>query len=327
MKGFKNINGVPVDMNAYAEAFDGICVRILVTGEHGEIEPESIRELYLDPLVFAAYRSTATPSTVVGGVEAGIEGRGWLPGKDTPDGRDGVILQLWGSYDTSKPLEEQVEKFYKQMSIRIRQDILSVPTTRIFDWLPGEMRDGLIDTGLRVGRCGGGEEYESDEYGRKMINVPLMMGYDFQTEKELGYTTQGVFGSNIWIMGDSVKNGLEAAKSAVAEINDNVGEVITSFFVCPSGSQTNQYEPVGPPTNIPYCPTLKTKLGRESQVPEGVKSIPEIVIDGLSRDAVVDAMRVGALAATKAEGVKRVTAGNYGGNLGRHKIRMDELGL
>jgi len=128
-------------------------------------------------------------------------------------------------------------------------------------------------------------------------------------------------------MGGSVSDGLGAAQYAVEEINDNVKDVITSFFVCPSGSQPGNYDPIGPPTNIPFCPTLKDKLGKKSQVPEGVKSIPEIVIDGLSMDAVKEAMSTGIFAAAEYDGVKMITAGDYGGNLGRHKIYLKDLDL
>jgi formylmethanofuran--tetrahydromethanopterin N-formyltransferase len=54
----------------------------------------------------------------------------------------------------------------------------------------------------------------------------------------------------------------------------------------------------------------------------------EIVIDGLSAGAVAAAMKAGLHAATQVgadRGLVGVTAGNYGGKLGRHHFRLAEL--
>ena len=50
----------------------------------------------------------------------------------------------------------------------------------------------------------------------------------------------------------------------------------------------------------------------------------EIVIDGLAPEPVREAMRVGLDAAARA-GALRITAGNYGGNLGEHHFHLKEL--
>jgi formylmethanofuran--tetrahydromethanopterin N-formyltransferase len=70
---------------------------------------------------------------------------------------------------------------------------------------------------------------------------------------------------------------------------------------------------------------LKEKLGEESKVPEGVQYIPEIVINGSSIKAVKEAMRVGIRSAGDVKGVVKISAGNYGGKLGKHKIHLKEL--
>ncbi|MEM3044379.1 MAG: formylmethanofuran--tetrahydromethanopterin formyltransferase, partial [Candidatus Bathyarchaeia archaeon] len=62
-----------------------------------------------------------------------------------------------------------------------------------------------------------------------------------------------------------------------------------------------------------------------SKVPEGVGYIPEVVINGVSLEAVKKAMRAGIEAALKVDGVVRVSAGNYQGKLGRHIIPLREL--
>jgi formylmethanofuran--tetrahydromethanopterin N-formyltransferase len=119
----------------------------------------------------------------------------------------------------------------------------------------------------------------------------------------------------------------DAGKRALDAIND-VDGVITPFDVCAAGSKTETKFPlIGPTTNHRYCPSLKEKLGKEALVPKGVKYIPEIVINGTSLGAVKRAMKVGIEAASHVEGVMRVSAGNYGGKLGKYKIYLRELFL
>jgi formylmethanofuran--tetrahydromethanopterin N-formyltransferase len=66
-------------------------------------------------------------------------------------------------------------------------------------------------------------------------------------------------------------------------------------------------------------------LGKESKVPEDVNYIPEIVINGVSMRAVRDAMRRGIEASSQIRDVVRISAGNYDGKLGEHKIYLREL--
>jgi len=293
--------------DTYAEAFDGIVSRVIVTADHKEV------------LRRAAEDATATPSIVIGRIEGGIEK--WLDKPETPDGRNGAILQFWGGIDEKKPLEEAVKKFEAELSFRIRQDILVKPFTALFDALP--KADGKIGMMERVGHCGDGFEWEENRYGRKMIVVPLMVS-NFLIEKELGYA-RGVMGANFWFMCRTKQAVTEAGRKALDAIHKVPG-VITPFDVCSAGSKPETNFPlIGPTTNHPYCPTLKKKLGAESKVPENVKYIPEIVINGTSMEAVKKAMKAGIQSANKVDGVVRISAGNYGGKLGKHKIYFQEL--
>ena len=70
---------------------------------------------------------------------------------------------------------------------------------------------------------------------------------------------------------------------------------------------------------------LKKTLDEESLVPNGVKYVPEIVINGTSLGAVKRAMKAGIKATSDVQGVMRVSAGNYGGKLGQYKIFLREL--
>lgn len=62
----------------------------------------------------------------------------------------------------------------------------------------------------------------------------------------------------------------------------------------------------------------------KSELPEGVGAVLEVVIDGLTPEAVGEAMRVGILAAC-GPGVIKISAGNYGGKLGKHHFHLHQL--
>jgi len=293
--------------DTYAEAFDGLYCRVIVTADDEEV------------LKRAAEDATATPSIVIGRIEGGIEK--WLSEKETPDGRKGALLQFWGGIEESKPLGNSVRKLEVELSYRIRQDVLVKPFTALFDALPNPA--GKIDMMERVGHCGDGFEWEEELYGRNMIVVPIMVS-DFLIERRLGYA-KGVMGANFWYMCKTKRAVMEAGRKALNAIGKIEG-IITPFGICSAGSKPETKFPwIGPTTNHPYCPTLKEKLGKESKVPEGVNYIPEIVINGTSVEAVKEAMKVGIQSAGDVNGVVKISAGNYGGKLGRHKIHLREL--
>ena len=90
-----------------------------------------------------------------------------------------------------------------------------------------------------------------------------------------------------------------------------------------SGSKVgSRYKGLVASTNDAYCPTLKGMTA--SRLDEGIGSVLEIVIDGLTLEAVREAMARGLEAAARA-GARQVTAGNYGGNLGPHHIELRGL--
>jgi formylmethanofuran--tetrahydromethanopterin N-formyltransferase len=292
--------------DTYAEAFEGLYSRVIITADDEAI------------LRRAALQATATPSIVIGRIEGGIER--WLSEKETPDRRKGAILQYWGGIDKRKP-SASIKGFEIEMSYRIRQDILVKPFTAVFDAHPDP--EGKIDTIERIGHCGDGHEWVERLYGRDMIVVPLMTP-DFRIERHLGYG-RGVMGGNFWYMCKTKESVMEAGTKAVAAIRKLEG-AITPFDICSAGSKPETKFPwIGPTTNHPYCPSLKKKLGKKSKVPENVNYIPEIVINGVSLDSVKETMKAGIAAAREADGVLRISAGNYGGKLGEYKIHLREL--
>ncbi len=293
--------------DTFIEAFAGIFCRVIVTAD----DEETVRK--------AAEDSTSTPSVVIGRTEGGVEK--YLSEKQTPDGRKGAILQFWGGINPKKTFSESLKKFEMELSYRIRQDILVKPFTAVYDALP--RAEGKFDMMERVGHCGDGFEWVETRYGREVIVVPLMVP-DFVIEHYIGYA-QGVMGGNFWIM-CSTKEALKQAGNKALKAIHKVYGAVTTFDICSAGSKPEtHFLQIGPTTNQFYCPSLKARLGKESQVPDGVKYIAEIVYDGLSLDAVKEATKVGIKAVLDVEGVVRVSAGNYGGKLGQYKIRLSEL--
>jgi formylmethanofuran--tetrahydromethanopterin N-formyltransferase len=294
--------------DTYAEAFDGLYSRVIVTAD----DEQTLKK--------AAEDATATPSGVIGRLDSGIER--WLNERETPDKRKGAILQFWKGLDKGKPLEDLVNRFEKEFSYRIRQDILVKPFTAFFD-ASLVKPEGRIDMMERVGHCGDGFEWEEQKYGRGMIVVPIMVP-DFLIERFIGYS-RGISGGNFWYMCKTKKAVMDAGKKALEAISQVEG-VIAPFDVCSAGSKTETKFPlIGPTTNHPYCPSLKKKLGKDSNVPEGVNYIPEIVINGVSLQAVKEAMKAGIDATLGVDDVMKISAGNYGGKLGDYKIYLREL--
>jgi len=293
--------------DTFAEAFEGIYSRIIVTAD----DRATVKK--------AAEDATATPSAVIGRTEGGIEK--WLSENETPDKRFGAILQFWAGLERKKSFDDIIRKFEKELSYRIRQDVLVKPFTAVFDALPSP--EGKIDTMERIGHCGDGYEWEEKRYGRQMITVPIMVP-DFRIERCVGYA-YGVTGGNFWYMCKTRRAVMKAGRKALKAISSVEG-VITPFDICSAGSKTETKFPlVGPTTNHPYCPSLRKRLVRESKVPEGVNYIPEIVINGTSLEAVRQAMKAGIETVSTEEGVVKISAGNYDGKLGKYKIYLKEL--
>ncbi len=293
--------------DTFIEAFAGIFCRLIVTAD----DQETVRK--------AAEDSTATPAVVVGRTEGGVER--YLTEKETPDGRVGAILQLWGEISSKKTFEESLEKFEKELSYRIRQDILVKSFTAVYDAMP--RAEGKLDMMERVGHCGDGYEWVEKRYDREVIVVPLMVP-DFVIERYVGYA-RGVMGGNFWLMCTTKEALKEAGGRALRAIHKVYGAV-TTFDICSAGSKPQTHYPqIGPTTNQLYCPSLKTKLGTQSLVPDGVNYIAEIVYDGISVDAIKAATKAGIEASINVPGVVRISAGNYGGKLGQYKIPLNEI--
>ena len=286
--------------DTYCEAFTGTCVRMIVTAE----DDKTIEKI--------AYDACATPGTVIGRTESGVEK--FLSPDQTPDNRPGVLIQFW--YNT-----KDLAKFDKELSFRIRQDILVKPFVKIFDASIDPF--DYIDTTEHVGHCGDGYEWTEEIYGRTMIRVPICVP-DFYIEQKLG-CMEGIMGVNFWYYCSSKEAVLEAGYKSLDALAE-VDGICTPFDICSAGSKVEtNYPEIGPTTNHPYCPSLKEKIGDESKVEDGVNYIPEIVINALTLEDAKNSLIEGINALNGVEGVLKVSAGKYGGNLGKYKFYLKEM--
>jgi formylmethanofuran--tetrahydromethanopterin N-formyltransferase len=294
------INGVEIEDN-FAEAFGIKVSRILITA--------ATKKLAL----IAATEATGYGTSVIGcPAEAGIDG--YVPPQKTPDGRPGYVIMICNM---------NKDKLDHELLERVGMCILTAATTAVFDWM--DEPDEKLKTGQKLKFFGDGYEQTLDIQGRKVHSIPLMSG-DFLVEAELGIRA-GVAGGNFFILAENQPAGLLAADAAVDAI-EAVPGAITPFpgGIVASGSKvgSTKYKFLGASTNEKMCVTLKDEV-EGCQIPENVNGVYEIVIDGLDEEAVKAAMKAGIEAAVKISGVIQISAGNFGGNLGKYQIKLHEL--
>jgi len=294
------LNGAEI-VDTFAEAFGMWAARVVVTADSGK-------------WALAAARSmTGFATSVIGcKCEAGIEAA--LPAAQTPDGRPGVSVLLF-AFDA--------EGLGQRLVDRVGQSVMTCPTTACFDGLPAERAERSVQVGSKLRYFGDGYQISKRLERKRYWRIPVMDG-EFLVEERFG-VMPAVGGGNILILGAERSATLAAAEAAV-EAMETLAGVILPFpgGVVRSGSKVgSRYAAVIASTNDAYCPTLRGFAPRTA-LPEGVDCVAEIVIDGLDEAAVRAAMKLGTEAAAAA-GAIQVSAGNYGGNLGKFQIRLHEL--
>ncbi|MCK5631464.1 formylmethanofuran--tetrahydromethanopterin N-formyltransferase, partial [Candidatus Bathyarchaeota archaeon] len=251
-------------------------------------------------------------SIIMSPAEAGIEGL--VPAQETPDGRPGVLIQL---YHRTRP------DLKNQMILRIGQCVMTCPTTAAFDALPDAKRRLKVGRSLRL--FGDGFQERETLQSRKMWRIPVMEG-EFRVEDRFG-ASKAIAGGNIIIMAKDVSAGLEAAEKAVAAIHEYPSGVIMPFpgGICRSGSKAGSIKyKLKASTSHVFCPRLKG-LVDDSEVPEAVDAVYEIVINGLNEESIKNAMAKGIAASVRVPGVLRISAGNYGGKLGPYHASLKDV--
>ncbi len=287
--------------DTFAEMFPMWAGRILITAANEKWA-----------LIAARTASGFASSIIMSPAEASVETI--VSPKETPDGRPGVIIQI---YQSSRG------ELKHQMSLRIGQCIMTCPTTAAFDALPKARRRVKIGRSLRL--FGDGFQKSDKMAERKVWRIPVMEG-EFIVEDDFGIQ-RAVASGNMLILAKDWKAALKAAEDAKEAISNNVRGVIMPFpgGLCRAGSKVGSLNYKLPAsTSHQYCPTIK-KVVPDSKLSDDVNSVYEIVINGLNQRVVKTAMGVGIKAAIKVPGVLKITAGNYGGKLGPFKGVLKEV--
>ena len=295
------INGIQID-ETFAEAFPMKATRIIVTAHNPTWA------------MHAAQSATGFATSVIAcGCEAGIEQV--LGADETPDGRPGLAILLFAV--SGKELAKQVER-------RVGQCVLTCPTTAVF---AGIAEGEAIALGKNLRFFGDGWQTSKVIGGVRYWRVPTMDG-EFVAQ-ETTAVVKGVGGGNLLLLGADTDAALAGAEAAVAAMR-SVPKVIMPFpgGVVRSGSKVgSKYPALMASTNDAFCPSLRGLAPRSELTPD-IRCVMEIVIDGLTEADVAQAMRAGIAAVVERgaqAGVKRISAGNYGGKLGPFHFHLHKL--
>ncbi|MFP4145192.1 MAG: formylmethanofuran--tetrahydromethanopterin N-formyltransferase [Phycisphaeraceae bacterium] len=291
------LHGATID-DTFSEAFRIFAARLIVTAD----DPHWAR--------IAADSACGYATSIIGcDAEAGRE-RDLAP-DETPDGRPGTSLLFFA---------RSANRLVAAVQNRTGQCLMTCPTTAVFDGLPdaGER----FDLGRWVAWFGDGHQRTAHHAGRPGRVIPVMEG-EFFCERQ-GGLVEAVAGGTLLVGGPDRKTALAAARRAADAIAEQPG-VITPFpgGICRCGSKVgSKYARLIASTNHEYCPSLRGSGA--CRLPEGVESVYEIVIDGLSESAVAEAMRI-ALESAAAAGASWIGSGNFGGRLGSIHLPLREL--
>ena len=294
------INGVSID-ETFAEAFGMRATRVIITAAN------------LHWAYQAANSLTGFATSVIAcGCEAGIERE--LTGEETLDGRPGLAVLIFAV--SGKELAKQVER-------RLGQCVLTSPTSAAFSGIDGEEK---IDLGRNIRYFGDGFQISKLIGGRRYWRIPVMDG-EFLCEESTG-VVKAVGGGNFLVLAKTQAHALTACEAAIVAMRKIPG-VIMPFpgGVVRSGSKVgSKYKALMASTNDAFCPTLrgvtKTEVGGDTE------AVLEIVIDGLTDNDIRKAMHAGIKAICEigaAGGVQRISAGNYGGKLGKYHFHLREI--
>lgn len=294
--------------DTYAEAFRSLYTEFLITARD---------QTWVKHAVDAAVGNAA--STILCDCEAGLDrfvGPGGDESFETPDGRPGAIVQL----HVPRFWKDRVEKLERAALVRISQNVLTCPTASCFNLLDTEE---YYQMGRKVAYFGNGKQRRIERFGRKMWWVPILGG-EFVLDRRLGYA-DGLMGGNLWFFGSDVDSALEAAMKGVEEIAKTPG-VVMCFpgGIAGSGSKPgSNYKFSIASTYEKYCPLLQDDPEVEQGLPEGVSSVMEIIINGRNLETIIQATRAAIEASKDTEGLIMISAGNYGGRLGKNLIYLD----
>ena len=290
--------GVTKIIDTFAEAFSMRYCRVLVTAFDSYWLEAAVRE-------FCGYST----SVIACDCEAGLER--WQDGTESLDGRPGASILAFGF---------SAEALGQAVSNRTGQCIMTCPSTAAFNGLTEAGQS--VPWGSHLRFFGDGYQKSKLVADRRFWRIPVMDG-EFVVEEQIGIS-KGVAGGNIVIEGTDTPSTLEAARRAVDELAAMPG-IITPFpaGIARSGSKVgSRYKALKASTSDAFCPTLRGRV--DSQLQPETNCALEIVIDGIDEMHVRRAMRT-AIQAAAGENIVAISAGNYGGKLGKYQLRLIEL--
>jgi formylmethanofuran--tetrahydromethanopterin N-formyltransferase len=296
------VNGVAVD-DTFAEAFAMRGTRLIITAHNLAWARQ------------AAVSMTGFATSVIGcGCEAGIERE--LAAGETPDGRPGVAVLLFAT--SSAELARQLER-------RVGQCVLTSPTSAVFS---GIAAGRPLPLGQTLRYFGDGHQVSKAIGGKRYWRIPVMDG-EFIAE-DTAAMSDAIGGGNFLILASGTDAALAAAEAAIGAMRGVAGAIMPfPGGVVRSGSKVgSKYKALIASTNDAFCPTLRGAAAVASELGADVECVLEIVIDGLSEEAVRNSMRAGLRAVCAlgaAGGVRRLSAGNYGGKLGKFHFPLRAL--
>lgn len=293
--------------DTYAEAFRSIYAEVLITARD---------RTWLDHAVAAATGNAS--STILCDCEAGLD-RYVGPGGDaslaTPDGRPGAVVQ----FHVPRFRKDRAEALERSLLVRISQNVLTCPTTSCFNLIDS---DPFFKLGRKIAFFGDGHQFRATRHDRPVWVIPILGG-EFALDRRFGFR-DGLMGGNLWFMGASVDAALEAAVRGTRAVAATPG-VIMPFpgGIAASGSKAgSRYSFSIASTYAEFCPTLRDELGDKSKVPPGVASIMEIIINGQDLPTIARATHAAIAAAVDTPGLLKISAGNYGGRLGKSFVYL-----
>ena len=293
--------------DTYAEGFRSIFAEFLVTARDHK---------WLEHCIHAVTGHAS--STILCDSEAGVSRMfdGVSAGQETPDGRPGAVIQV----HVPRFRKDRNSHLERVLLARISQNVLTCPTTRCFNRIEGE---NFFKLGRKVAFFGDGFQYRNEQFGKKGWSIPIMGGEFFLTRR-FGFDN-GIMGGNLWFMAADQDSAILAAERG-AEAVDQCEDCVMTFpgGIAASASKAgSQYKFLIASTYAEFCPTLRDHPSVESRLPGGVESIMEIVINGSSLDAVAKGTYAAIDAALGTPGLIKISAGNYGGRLGKSFIYLD----
>jgi formylmethanofuran--tetrahydromethanopterin N-formyltransferase len=280
--------------DTYCEAFDGWVARIVISADRWRWAMEAARS------------ATGFATSIIGcGVEAAIE----HVAVTAPDGRPAVSVLFCGV---------RPEPLAKLVTTRVGQCVLTCPTASAYDGLYGQPGQPFA-LGHSLRYFGDGFQMSKVVDGRRFWRIPVMDG-EFVVDDQLT-VQKGVAGGNLILLGPP--QDLLREVTRVARAMNGPG-VILPFAggVVRSGSKVgSRYSFLTASTNHAFVPELAYLP--DNRVPAGYLAY-EIVVDGVDQEAVKASLQRGLKAAQNR--IWYVTAGNYGGKLGRYQFYLRELG-